>query len=80
MNESSNGGKRLIAIILMTITIGAAWYVMRQSGAVAAIDETVDAFVPGPETYQRRLSNIDKAREVTDLINSRQSFPRNGTE
>ncbi len=80
MNESSNGSKRLIAIILITITIAGAWYVMRQSGAGAAIDETVDAFVPGPETYHRRLSHIDKAREVTDLINSRQSFPRNEPE
>ncbi len=80
MNESSNGSKRLIAIILITITIAGAWYVIRQSGTGAAIDETVDAFVPGPETYQRRLSNIDKAREVTDLINSRQSFPRDGNE
>ncbi len=80
MNESSNGSKRLIAIILIIITIGGAWYFMRQSGAGAAIDETVDAFVPGPESYQRRLSNIDKAREVTDLINSRQSFPRNEPE
>ena len=80
MNESSNGGKRFIAFIMIAMTIGGLWHAMRQSDAIAAIDETVDAFVPGPETYDGRLSHIEKARDVTNLINSRQSFPRNNTE
>ncbi len=76
MDEHSDGSKRLIVFILVVAAIAGAWFVIQRSGTLEAVDETLDVFVPDQPEFERRLHAIDQAREVTDLINSRQSYTR----
>jgi hypothetical protein len=74
MHERSDGTKRFLMLILVVAVIAGVWYFMRQSGVTEAIDRTVDVFVPDVEEFNRRMDSIDQAQQVTDLINSRQTF------
>ena len=74
MHEHSEGTKRFLMLILVVAVIAGVWYFMRQSGVTEAIDRTVDVFVPDVEEFNRRMDSIDQAQQVTDLINSRQTF------
>ncbi len=74
MHEHSGGTKRFLMLILVVAVIAGVWYFMRQSGVTEAIDRTVDVFVPDVEEFNRRMDSIDQAQQVTDLINSRQTF------
>jgi hypothetical protein len=73
MHEQSDGRKRLIAIVLIVIAVAGVWYFLARSGAREAVDETVDAFVPGPQEFERRMGYVDQARQLTDVINARQA-------
>ncbi len=73
MDEPTDGRNRFIAFIVIVATIIGVVYFMRQPSTREAIDETVDAFVPAPEQFERRMGSIDEARRVTDLINARQT-------
>ncbi len=74
MHDRSDGTKRFLMLILVVAVIAGVWYFMRQSGVTEAIDRTVDVFVPDVEEFNRRMDSIDQAQQVTDLINSRQTF------
>ena len=74
MHERSDGTKRFLMLILVVAVIAGVWYFMRQSGVTEAIDRTVDVFVPDVDEFNRRMDSIDQAQQVTDLINSRQTF------
>ncbi len=74
MHERSDGSKRFLLLILVVAVSAGVWYFMRQSGVTEAIDRTVDVFVPDVEEFNRRMDSIDQAQQVTDLINSRQTF------
>ncbi|MCH8006809.1 MAG: hypothetical protein IH888_11365 [Planctomycetes bacterium] len=80
MDEHSDGTKRFLLLILVVAVIAGAWYFMRQSGAIEAIDKTVDVFVPDAEEFNRRMDSIDQAQQVTDLINGRQTFVNGQTD
>ncbi len=80
MDEHSDGTKRFLLLILVVAVIAGVWYFMRQSGAIEAIDKTVDVFVPDAEEFNRRMDSIDQAQQVTDLINSRQTFVNEQTD
>lgn len=72
MDESSSEKRTgLIIVFLITVAIAGAWYVVQRTGAVEAINETVDVFVPDAAGMDRRTSYIDRARELTDALNSR---------
>lgn len=72
MDESSSEKRTgLIIVFLIAVAIAGAWYVVQRTGAVEAIDETVDVFVPDAAGMDRRTSYIDRARELTDALNSR---------
>lgn len=72
MEERSNGKRLLVFVLIVAAAVG-AWCFLRQSGAGEAIDETLDVFVPDKQEFNRRTAPIDQARQVTDLINSRQA-------
>lgn len=80
MAESSNGRNRLLAILLIGLTIAGLWSFMRQPSTQAAVDDTLDAFVPGSMPFKRNLDTIEQARQVTDLINARRTFPDESLE
>ncbi len=80
MHEHSDGTKRFLMLILVVAVIAGVWYFMRQSGATEAIDKTVDVIVPDAEEFNRRMDSIDQAQQVTDLINSRQTFVNEQTD
>ncbi len=80
MHERSDGTKRFLMLILVVAVIAGVWYFMRQSGVTEAIDRTVDVFVPDVEEFNRRMDSIDQAQQVTDLINSRQTFVNEQTD
>ncbi len=73
MDEPTDGRNRFIAFIVIVATIIGVVYFMRQPSTREAIDEPVDAFIPAPEQFERRMDSIDEARRVTDLINARQT-------
>lgn len=71
MDESSSGRKGgLILLILVAAAIVGGWFLMRQ-GAIEAVDETVDVFVPDADEMDRRTGYIDEARRLTEAINAR---------
>ncbi len=76
MDEHSDGSKRLIVIILIVAAIAGVWFFMQRPETSHAVDETLDVFVPDQAEMERRLNTVDQAREVTDLINSRQAYTR----
>ncbi len=80
MDGPSDNKKGLIAFVLIVIAIVGACYFFQRSGAAEAVDETVDAFVPSPERFERRMDAIDDARRVTDLVNARQAQAPNDLE
>ena len=71
MDESSSENRTgWIIMFLIAIVIG-GWYFVQRTGAVEAIDETVGVFVPDATEMDRRTTYIDRARELTELLNSR---------
>ncbi|MHC4828573.1 MAG: hypothetical protein ACYTEY_18630 [Planctomycetota bacterium] len=72
MQEESPNRTRLIAFVLICLTLVGGWFFLSRSGARAAVDETVGVFVPGPQEMERRMDAVDEARRLTDQINLRQ--------
>ncbi len=72
MDESDSRFK-LFAFNLIAAIVAGVWYFMSRPSTTEAIDETVDVFVPDAEEFNRRMSHIDEARRVADLVNSRQA-------
>ncbi|MHC5024255.1 MAG: hypothetical protein ACYTGG_10155 [Planctomycetota bacterium] len=83
MNERSGNKSGLVLLFLTAVVIAGAWFFFQRSGAgeatAAAIDETVDVFVPDAQEFERRTKPIDEARRVTDAINARQAQTRTTT-
>ena len=73
MDERSEGNGRLIAIVVIVLGIAGVWYFLSHTGTREAVDETVEAFVPGPERIERGMNSIEESRRLTDLINARQA-------
>ncbi len=73
MHKKSEGLGRLMPIVVISILVAGVCYVLSHSDAGKAVDETVEVFVPGPEGLERRMGYIEEARQLTDLINSRQA-------
>lgn len=80
MGERSGNKSGLVLLILISVVIAGAWYFFQRSGAgeatAAAIDETVDVFVPDAQEFERRTRPIDEARRVRDTINARRAQDR----
>jgi hypothetical protein len=77
MGDATSNRKPMIAFLAIGAMILGGWYFMSQPRTSAAIDESVDAYVPSSATVKQGVDNIEQARQVTDLINARQSFPGN---
>ena len=72
MDESSSEKRTgLIVLFLIVVVIAGAWFLVQRSGALEAVDETVDVFVPDAAEMERRTSAIDEARRLTEVLNSR---------
>ncbi len=71
MDESSSENRTGWIIMFFIAVVIAGWYVVQRTGAVEAIDDTVNVFVPNAVEMDRRTSYIDKARELTEMLNSR---------
>lgn len=80
MDESSNGRNRLLVILVMSLAIAGIWYFMHQPSTQAAVEDTVDAFVPASSSFDRNLDSVERARQVTDQINARSAFPDESLE
>ena len=72
MDQSSSEKRTgLIILFLIAVVIAGAWFFVQRSGALEAVDETVDVFVPDAAEMDRRTSAIDEARRLTEVLNSR---------
>ncbi len=71
MEEPSVGKNRLILVVLVVIAVVGTWFIHHNTSAREAVDETVDAFVPDAEEFERRMGHIEEARQLTDAINAR---------
>ena len=72
MDESSGGRTRRIALVLIVIVVVGAWYFFQRPSVRKAADATVDAFVPGPQNFERGMDHVEEARRLTYVINARQ--------
>ena len=72
MDESSSEKRTgLIIVFLITVAIAGAWYVVQRTGAVEAIDETVDVFVPDRRAQLAIVARLEPARFVDYSLTTR---------
>lgn len=69
MNHRYDDGRRFLTFILIVAAVISVWHCIRQTvGTGQALDETL----AGQQEFNVRMSTVDRARQVTEMISTSQ--------